>query len=395
MTITITQKNLFNALSMVSSTVDKNGVSEYLSSVLIKNCNEQLTFQTTNMNASTISTCQEFQGNLEKDICVRVEDFLEIIKRYKPDEELTLKIETKENAEDNLNAQLENVESALQNLLYLTLSKGDRSFAELPINEAENFPELLSIGNECDKIIFHKEDLKTAIEKTHFCIFSNESRYNINGLHFNFQSEAKKIDVVSTDGHRLAYFEIEDRDLKSDVKITIPRNIIASIKKDIEFAQNEIEFKINGGKLQINFGSHILITRLIDAEFPNYNRVIPKDCNDVIKLQKALLGQSLDRVSSIVLKSPDPRVVMSFENDKLSMSCLNDIKKSKTKEVVDCEFEGTHIFGVNALYLKECLQGVISKDLTINIKQGADNFPIKIQDGEDKRFFYVVMPMKI
>ena len=375
--ITITQKNLFNALSIVSSTVDKNGVSEYLSSVLIKNCNEQLTFQTTNMNASTISTCQEFQGSLEKDICVRVEDFLEIIKRYKPDEELTLKIETKDNAE------------------YLTLSKGDRSFAELPINEAENFPELLSIGNECDKIIFHKEDLKTAIEKTHFCIFSNESRYNINGLHFNFQSEAKKIDVVSTDGHRLAYFEIEDRDLKSDVKITIPRNIIASIKKDIEFAQNEIEFKINGGKLQINFGSHILITRLIDTEFPNYNRVIPKDCNDVIKLQKALLGQSLDRVSSIVLKSPDPRVVMSFENDKLSMSCLNDIKKSKTKEVVDCEFEGTHILGVNALYLKECLQGVISKDLTINIKQGAGGFPIKIEDGEDKRFFYIVMPMKI
>ena len=373
--ITITQKNLFNTLSLVANTVHKNGVNAYLQVVLIEHCGEYLKFQTTNMDASTEVVLQDFQGNLESKVCVDFQDLFEIVKKYKAEEQLTLDVKIENDAK------------------YLTLSKGNRSFAELPTLDAENFPQILSIEDEESKIIFHKEDLKSAIEKTHFCIYPNETRYNINGLHFNFQSENKRIDIVSTDGHRLAKFEIEDLQLKSDAKITIPRLIVAGIKKDIEHAHNEIIFKIKGGKLQIDFGSHTLTTKLIDADFPDYKRVIPKNHNATIKIQKPSFLPALDRVQSIIVQSTDPKVIINFQNNELSMSC-NDNQK-KTKEVLDCEFNGNHLLMVNVQYLKECLQGISSKEFEISVKQGDSKFPIQIQDSEDKRFLYVVMPMKV
>ena len=373
--ITVTQKNLFNTLSLVANTVHKNGVNAYLQAVLIEHCGEYLKFQTTNMDASTEVVLQDFQGNLESKVCVDFQDLFEIVKKYKVEEQLTLDVKIENDAK------------------YLTLSKGNRSFAELPTLDAENFPQILNVENEDNKIIFHKEDLKSAIEKTHFCIYPNETRYNINGLHFNFQSENKRIDIVSTDGHRLAKFEIEDLQLKSDAKITIPRLIVAGIKKDIEHAHNEIIFKIKGGKLQIDFGSHTLTTKLIDADFPDYKRVIPRDHNATIKIQKPSFLQALDRVQSIIQKSSDPKVIINFQNNELSMSC-NDNQK-KTKEVLDCEFEGNHLLMVNVQYLKECLQGISSKEFEISVKQGDSKFPIQIQDSEDKRFLYVVMPMTV
>lgn len=373
--IIITQKNLFNALSLVANTVQANAISDYLQAVLIEHCGDHLKFQTTNMDASTEVVLQDFQGNLESKVCVDFQDLFEIVKKYKAEEQLTLDVKIENNAK------------------YLTLSKGNRSFAELPTLDAQNFPQILSIQDEENKIIFNKEDLKNAIEKTHFCVYPDKARYNINGLHFNFQSENKKIDVVSTDGHRLAKFEIEDLQLKSDDKITIPRSIVAGIKKDIHYAQSEIIFKIKSGKLlQIDFGSHILTTKLIDVDFPDYKQVMPKNHNATIKIQKPSFLPALDRVQSIIAKSTDPKVIINFQNNELSMSCNNDYKK--TKEVLDCEFDGNHLLMVNALYMKECLQGISSREFEISVKQGDSNLPIQIQDAEDKRFLYIVMPMK-
>ncbi len=373
--ITITQKNLFNALSLVANTAQKNAVSEYFQAVLIEHCGDHLKFQTTNMDASTEVVLQDFQGNLECKVCVDFQDLFEIVKKYKAEEQLTLDVKIENNAK------------------YLTLSKGNRSFAELPTLDAQNFPQILSIQDEESKIIFNKEDLKSAIDKTHICMYVSEQRYHINGLHFNFQSENKKIDIVSTDTHRLAKFEIEDLQLKSDAKITIPRSIVGGIKKDIEHAHNEIIFKIKGGKLQIDFGSHTLTTKLIDADFPGYKRVIPENHNATIKIQKPSFLPALDRVQSIIAKSTDPKVIMNFQNNELLMSCNNEYKK--TKEVLDCEFEGEHLLMVNAQYMKECLQVISSREFEISVKQGDSNYPIQIQDVEDKRFLYIVMPMKV
>jgi DNA polymerase III subunit beta len=385
--IIITQKNLFNALSLVESTVHKIGVSEYSQAVLIQHFGEHLKFQTTNLHASTEAICQDFQGNLENDVCVDFQDLFEIIKRYTAEEELTLAVKVVNDAK------------------FLTLSKGTRSFAELPTHNPEYFPKFLNIENEDCEFRFNKEVLRTAIEKTHFCIYPNETRYNINGLHFKFQSQNKKIDVASTDGHRFAKFEIEDTTLKSDAKITIPRSIVLGIKKDIHNAHSEIIFKIKGGKLQIDFGSHTLTAKLIDADFPNYNRVIPTDhdviidgvvkpkvYDAVIKINKPSFSQSLDRVQSIIQKNSTPQVVINFQNKELEMSC-NDNQK-KTKEILDCEFEGEHLLMANAMYMKECIQGISSREFEISVKRGDSNIPIKIQDAEDKRFFYIVMPMK-
>lgn len=377
--ITITQKNLFHTLSFVANTLHKNATNEYAQAVLIQYSEEGLFFQTTNMQASTKTVCKDIQGSLESDVCVNFYDLFEIIKKYKQEEELTLSIQIENNVE------------------YLKISKGMRSFAELPTQKAENFPQPLNITNknsdkEDNTITFNKEDLRSAIEKTHFCIYANETRYSINGLHFNFQSQNKQIDVVSTDGHRLAKFTIEGVELKSDAKIIIPRSIVAGIKKDIEHAHSEIIFTIDGGKLQIDFGSHTLITQLIDAEFPNYNKVKPLNLSAVIKAHKPSFLASLDRVQSIIQTYSDPKVIMHFKNNEIQMFCNHSQKK--TSELLNCEFGGSFALAINAHYTQQCLHGISSKDFEIHIEENNAQSPIQIEDAEDKRFLYIVMPIK-
>lgn len=383
--ITITQGNLFKALSLVANTVEGKAVSEYLEAVLIRHFGEHLNFQTTNNDASTEAVCKDFQGNLENTICVNFQDLFEIIKKYKPDEELELSIQTKVKEATETEKQCE--------VKYLTLSKGNRSFAELPTLNDAYFPKIVNIENAENEISICKEELKSAIDKTHICIWGNETRYNINGLHFNFQSENKKIDVVSTDGHRLAKFEIKDVEIGFDKKITIPRKILLGIKKDIDHAHSEVIFKINGGKLQIDFGSHTLTTKLLDADFPDYERVIPKDHDKTIKIQRPSFLPALDRVISVLQQNSDLAVKMNFQNNELSMSCVNQQKK--TKEVLDCEFEGSYNFLVNGPYIKECVSAISSREFEINIKRNDMCYPITLKDPEDGRFFYVIMLRKM
>jgi len=375
--ITILQNTFFDALNKCKGTIHNNAFNPYFQTVVIKQLGDNLVLQTTNMEASTQTNVIDFQGNLENIICVNFQDLFNIIGKYKKDDNLTLSISVKESS-----------------LSYLIISKGSRSIAELPMLDGKDFPAIQDIEKVAYTIVCDKTELLTAIEKTKICIYPNETRYNVNGLHFSFNKEQKNIDIVSTDGHRLAKFKIEDSklDIFEDLKITIPRKIVFDIASQLKNTLNDVKFELNDNKtkLRIDFGNHFLITKLIDADFPDYERVIPKDNNLIARIPQTQFLQAIERLSSIIKNTNEITVMMVFKDTILSMSCQENNKK--TIEEIDIDFEGEIIIKANIFYLKELVQGISSREFNLKMKDSISPFLLK--DIDDARLLYTVMPMR-
>ena len=358
---------LQNALKLNAGAISKNAVSEYFSCVLIQCQDGNLLFTATNQDCKITSTTKDFLGEVE-DFCIEYTTLLQIASKYSVDDELQIVIDEG----------------------FAKITKG-RSSAKIQLLEVKNFPQGIDIKEVGKVVNFNKQDLIDAINIAKICIYANETRYDINGLHFNFQAENKKIDVVSTDGRRLSKFEIEDPELNFDAKITIPKKITLEIAKILSDIKGEIVIKmfITNSKIKIDFGNGILITKLIDAEFPDYNRVIPKDNRIFIETSKPEISKCLDRVLSIA-DAKEPRLLVNINESVMTLKMNNNVNEKI--EEIDCETNEPFNFLVNAVYLKECINALPSSKCVITARES--NFPILVKDGEDARLLYVIMPMK-
>ena len=358
---------LQNALKLNAGAVSKNAVSEYFSCVLIQYQDSKLLFTSTNYDCRIQSTTKDFSGEVE-DFCIEYTTLLQIASKYSADDELQIVIDEG----------------------FAKITKG-RSSAKIQLLEVVNFPQGIDIEEVKKVVNFNKQDLLDAINITKICICVNEKRYNISGLHLNFQAQSKKIDVVSTDGHRLSKFEIEDPELSFDAKITIPKKITLEIAKILSDIKGEAVIKmfITNGKIKIDFGNGTLITKLIDAEFPNYSSVIPKDNRILIQTSKPDISKSLDRVLSIA-DALEPRLIVNINESVMTLKMNNNVNEKI--EEIDCKTNEPFTFLVNAVYLKKCVNALPSSKCVITAKESS--LPMLVKDGEDARFLYVIMPMK-
>lgn len=357
---------LQNTLKLNAGAISKNSTSKYFSCVLIQLKDNALVLTVSNQDCVITSNTKDFVGGVD-DFCIEYTTLLQIASKYSADDELQIVIDEG----------------------FAKITKG-RSSAKIQLLEAKDFPQVIGIDENAKVVNFNKQDLMDAINITKICIYANETRYNINGLHFNFEAENKKINVVSTDGHRLSKFGIEDPELSFDAKITIPKKITLEIGKILSSIQGEITIKmfITHNKVKIDFGNATVITKLIDAEFPDYNRVIPTDNRILIQTSKPDISKSLDRVMSII--DGDARLLINI-NETIMTLKTNNGRNEKIEEI-DCQTTDPFNFLVNAAYVKECVNALPSSKCIITAK--GSTTPIIIQDGEDARLLYVLMPMK-
>src|SRR3970040_1867703 len=159
-------------------------------------------------------------------------------------------------------------------------------------------------------------------EKTRFSASTDETRHNLNGV-FVEELAGGKVRMVATDGHRLALVERDLGSLGLDKGVILPRKGLAELKKVLEGS--------DGGVASLGFKENMglvvkedveLFMRLIDGEFPAYNKVIPTDNPHVVKVEHEALLRSLRRVS--ILSSERYRgVKIDLKDGKLLISANN------------------------------------------------------------------------
>lgn len=375
MEFSISASTLTNALSRVIGLVNKSAVSEYLSCVKLTIKDGQLLIEATNMDALSDTWINLEGNNSNGAICVDAYTLFEVVKKL-----------PKNNLVD---FSMPETESTLK-MLQIKCAKSNTEIATL---DAEHYPETLATAKG-GVVSLPKEELTFLIKKVESCIYANETRYNINGMLLDFKGGEGRIYGISTDGHRLAYAFVENKTIMEDIKVTIPRKMVLEIKKILESEDGDVKIIPSKEKVTLEFSSSRFTTKLIDAEFPDYNRVIPKDYTDYFSVNTKGFRNAIDRVSSIYsASSTEIGVRLNVSENAMKISSMKDINRSFDELIATFTIENEMQIMCNFLYIKEILGCVDSNNVKFFVKDW--NFPMVVKDTDDSRFFYVVMPMKI
>ena len=270
--------------------------------------------------------------------------------------------------------------------------KSGKSVFKIVGMEAREFPQFPK---------FEKEQLSTVpanllremIEQTIFSVSVDETRYSLNGV-FVEEAGSGKIRMVATDGHRLALIEREIGSLNLDKGVILPRKGLAEVRKLLEGGGDGVVsmgFKENMGLIVKDDVE--LFMRLIEGDFPDYTKVIPKDNTQVVRIEKDELLHALRRVS-ILSSERYKGIKMELKQGKLSISASNP-DLGEAVEEIDMDYQGKPlVVGFNARYLLDVLAVLeTGGEVEISFKDALS--PSLLKKGGDDGYLYVVMPMRL
>lgn len=273
-----------------------------------------------------------------------------------------------------------------------------RTNARLNSLPASEFPSLPSFDStqfvELDAAIF-----SSMVQKTLYCTCPDENRQSLTGVFFEPQASAPdRLAMVSTDGHRLSRIEsrFENCSFSHCEPVIIPKKGLVELVKFIENNQlcENASFSLGFTKnhLIAHHGPAQIFMRLIDGKFPDYNQVIPKLSDKILRASRMDLLTSLRRVS-VLASDRNQDLRLSSTRDELRVSCVNP----ETGEVADdvpVEYSGPDIsIGFNARYIIEALSSMT--DNNIMVKFTDPLAPTMLTGMSEDQHLCVIMPMRI
>src|SRR5918999_1890473 len=271
--------------------------------------------------------------------------------------------------------------------------KSGKSVFKIVGMDAREFPQFPKFDSKGLSTIA-APTIREMIERTLFSVSTDETRYSLNGV-FVEESSGGKVRMVATDGHRLAFDERPLSSLGLSKGVILPRKGLAELKKLLE--GGEYDGVVSMG-FRENMGLVIkdkveLFMRLIEGDFPDYTKVIPKGNPNIAKVEHDELLQALRRVS-ILSSERYKGVKMEFSDDKVSISANNPDLGEATEEV-EAEYKGKPLsIGFNARYLIDVL-GVLSGDGEIDVELKDELSPGIIRKSGIDSYLYVLMPMRL
>ncbi|KEQ05722.1 DNA polymerase III subunit beta [Pseudorhizobium pelagicum] len=279
------------------------------------------------------------------------------------------------------------VEATDADLSSVTIKSGCSRF-RLSVLSPHDFPSL-----EGAELPFSVEipaaALERAITSVRFAISTEETRYYLNGIFFHPAPTGLKL--VATDGHRLSKRFIPLDDVPQDMPgIIIPKKTVEAIAKHLP-KEGSITLQVSDAKIRLLIGDMVLLSKLIDGTFPDYQRVIPNN-EAFIEIEGKQLAAAIDRVSTV--STGNGRAVkMTFAGGSLKLQVSNPDAGNAEDEVAyegDADLET----GFNAKYVNDALANL--SDSTIRMHLGETGSPAVLRaDGDHVENVIVLMPMRV
>jgi DNA polymerase-3 subunit beta len=235
------------------------------------------------------------------------------------------------------------------------------------------------------------EVLRTLIQRTAFAITAEDARYYLAGALLVL--EGSEAAMVATDGHRLAYARAKtEQEVTETIKVLVPRKAIMELGRLIE-GEETVGFQRAEGHLIFTAGGRTLASKLVEAQFPAYEKVITVTGDKKLDLGREALHAAIRRVS--LLSSERNRAIkVSLSDGKLELSASSP-ELGEAKESLPIEFEGESVdVGFNAQYLLEFLSAVGSDEIVLELRDAESQGLLRPGGDEDGSYRYVVMPMR-
>ena len=238
------------------------------------------------------------------------------------------------------------------------------------------------------------EALLKLVNSTSFSMGYQDARHFLNGLFIEFSQN--NITAVATDGHRLAY-SLRACELSSSEKTCIvPRKCINELKRILSSFNdiNDIltEVSVSSKNIQFCMHGYTLLSKLVEGNYPDYNKVFPKSLPNNLKVDRLLLKSALQRLS-ILSSEQFKGVKFKLNNGLLNLSTINSQQESGD-EIIECDYGGDELeIGFNLSYLLETLDVIDTQHIVIHLG-GSDSGCLVTADG-DESSKYIIMPMRV
>jgi DNA polymerase-3 subunit beta len=251
--------------------------------------------------------------------------------------------------------------------------------------------------------------MREMIEKTVFAASNEESRYHLNGVLFvqKKQGDAPSgagqggkevVRMVATDGHRLSLIDRESQAIRGIEKgIILPKKGVLEIRKILGDGDGEEEMEIYFDQSHgfFKMGKSLMVIRLIDGEFPEYEQVIPKGNDKKLLMEKDRIYGCLRRVSTMASERVEG-VKLSLKKNSIELSSYHQ-DFGDAKEEVEMVYEGPSFeIGFNARYLMEALNVIDTEEVILELKdEGSPGIVKPLSSIEPSNQFCIIMPMRI
>ncbi|MGI8743459.1 MAG: DNA polymerase III subunit beta [Bryobacteraceae bacterium] len=288
-----------------------------------------------------------------------------------------------------------NIDVKVQENQWASLVCG-RSRTRIAGMSRESFPELPQMPEQLAEIPVGL--LAAMIGKTIFAISAEESRFTLNGALLILKTTG--LIMVATDGHRLAMVESEVSlpGMATAYRALLPRKAMGEILKLAQEANGDSTVKFSGDENHLFFqlGDRLLLSRKLTGNFPDFERVLPKEHSHSVALDRDELRGAIERVAQFSDERSRAIRVQFVEGEVKIHSSLSDTGESE--ESVPVEYDGPTVeIGFNAGYLLDFLRAISQKKVEIHFKDAhsaGELRPVGDESGNNS-YRYVVMPMRI
>ncbi|HEY9056429.1 MAG TPA: DNA polymerase III subunit beta [Aurantimonas sp.] len=374
MRIIIERSNLLKSLSHVHRVVERRNTIPILSNVLLRTEDGALRLKATDLDLE-ITESVAATGEQEGATTVPAHLLYDIVRKLPDGAEVKLST----NADGN----------------QMTVSSGRSNFRLQCLPESD-FPDITA-GALSHAFTIKAAELSRLIDRTHFAISTEETRYYLNGifLHTIEADGELKLRAVATDGHRLARAEMPAPAGSEGMPgIIIPRKTVGELQKLLSDGDDDaaIEVELSDAKIRATIGPVVLTSKLIDGTFPDYQRVIPQNNDKALTLDRQSFSAAVDRVSTI--SSERGRAVKLAVSDSQLTLTVNSPDSGTATEELAVGYDSDDIeIGFNARYLLD-IAAQLSGDEAVFMLADPGS-PTLIKDGGDDATLYVLMPMRV
>ena len=378
MELVVGKNQLLRELQLFQGIVERKNTIPILANVLMEAKGDEVRFLATDLEVGLRSQCVASVAK-SGSLTLPAKKFYEIVKSL-PETDIRI-------AEDKGGVKV----------------AADRFDSRMQTLPREDFPTLPE-GGAAPSATLPRSGLKEMVAKTQFAITGEDTRYFLNGALLVLYPES--MSLVATDGHRLALVTVPRTAAKRDrstaagghdveeVRAILPKKTLGELGRLLAEGDGDIRYERGENHLFFDVGGRMLISRMIDGQFPAYERVIPKGNDKHIEFERDRLTNAVKRVA---LLSNERSRAVKFQIDRGKVDVTSsspDLGEAHETLPVDYSGEAMQIC-FNAQYVLDFLSAVATDVVSLDLKDEVSQAVMKPIGGEGYEYTYVIMPMRV
>lgn len=262
----------------------------------------------------------------------------------------------------------------------------DYEYPNLPIDRME------------DRFTIPQASLKEALKKTAFAAAVTHFRQVFTGILFDIKSSGQ-LKVVASDTHRLAYFNYEmEQSVKEDFKFIIPQRTANELLRVLEDSDEPFKVAFNENNVVFHRDGFLLMSRLIEGQYPVYEQVIPAAFSTFINIKTHILGEILERAR---IMPGDESLKMQYiqltvANNELKVNAYSEAMGELDERVEEVSIEGDQDqkISFNTNYFLDAVRALQSETEDLQIKLSGALGPAMIKNPTDEKYIYILVPLR-